>query len=77
MNQKKHREKYLRLGLNVAYYRKLKRMTQERLAEQVNASRTHISNLEAPNVQKGMSLEMLFDIADALEIESIQLFEKR
>lgn len=70
----KHQEKYIRLGLNIAYHRKLKGMTQLDLAEAVNISRTHISNIEAPNVPTSVSLETLFDIADALDVPVDVLF---
>lgn len=70
----KHQEKYIRLGLNIAYHRKLKGMTQLELAEAVDISRTHISNIEAPNVPTSVSLETLFDIADALEVPVDVLF---
>ena len=43
----KHQEKYIRLGLNIAYHRKLKGMTQMDLAEAANISQTHISNTES------------------------------
>ena len=36
------------LGLTIAYYRKLRGLTQAELAEATNLSRTHISNIEAP-----------------------------
>lgn len=64
----KHSQDYIKLGLNVAYYRKLKGFTQLQLAERINISRTHMSNIEAPNVPTSVSLETLFDIADALDI---------
>ena len=64
----KHSHDYIKLGLNVAYYRKLKGFTQLQLAERINISRTHMSNIEAPNVPTSVSLETLFDIADALDI---------
>ncbi len=56
------------LGLNIAYYRKLAGLSQLQLAEAVGISRTHISNIEAPNVPTSISLETLMDIADALNI---------
>ncbi|MGN0246554.1 MAG: helix-turn-helix domain-containing protein [Lachnospiraceae bacterium] len=65
----KHEQEYKMLGLNIAYYRKLKGLTQMELAEKVNISRTHMSNIEAPNMHTSISLEILFDIADALEIQ--------
>lgn len=64
----KRRQEYKMIGLNIAYYRKLKGLTQLQLAEKINISRTHMSNIEAPNMPTSISLETLFDIADALEI---------
>lgn len=61
-------EKYIRLGLNIAYYRKLKGLTQLQLAEAIDISRTHMSNIEAPNMPTSISLDTLMDLADALEI---------
>lgn len=67
MNEKRTQE-YKMIGLNIAYYRKLKGITQMKLAEQINISRTHMSNIEAPNMPTSISLDTLMDIADALEI---------
>ena len=36
--------------------------------------RTHLSHIEAENVNKAPSLEMLFNLCDALSIEPYQLF---
>lgn len=73
----KHDAKFRQLGLTVAYYRKLRNLTQIQLAERTNLSRTHISNLEAPNMKTSISLETLFDIADALEIPPSKLLDFR
>lgn len=67
-------EKYYRLGLNIAYQGKLKKLTQIQLAEIVGISRTHMSNIEAPNMLTPISLELIFNIADALEIPVEILF---
>jgi len=69
-------ERFKRIGLNISLYRKYKNLTQAELAEAVNISRTHMSNIEAPNVVKPMSLELIFKIADVLGIEVSALFEK-
>ena len=61
------------IGLNIAYYRKLKGLTQLQLAETINISRTHMSNIEAPNMPTSVSLDTLLDIADALEISASNL----
>ena len=74
---RKHEDKYLQLGLNIAYYRKKKKMTQEQLAELIEVSRTHISNIEATQMDKSLSLDVLFDIADALGVDVGALFEIR
>ena len=64
----KRSQEYKMIGLNSAYYRKLRGLTQLQLAEQINISRTHMSNIEAPNMPTSISLDRLFDIADALEV---------
>ena len=73
----KRENHYRLLGLTIAYYRKLHGITQMQLAEDVNLSRTHISNIEAPNVRTSISLDKLFDIADALQVPVKLLFEFR
>lgn len=71
--QQRRNEEYKMLGLNIAYYRKLCGMTQLQLAEKVDISRTHLSNIEAPNVHTSLSLDTLFDIADALNVNIVDL----
>lgn len=69
-------DSYLRqLKLNIAYYRKMRGYTQEKLSEMVNVSRSHMSSIEAINVKKYPSYDLLFDIADALDIPVAKLFE--
>ena len=65
------------LGLTIAYYRKLRGLTQAELAEATNLSRTHISNIEAPNGKTSISLNKLFDNADVLEVQVKDLFDFR
>ena len=69
----KRKQEYKMIGLNIAYYRKLKGYTQLQLAEQIGISRTHMSNIEAPNMNTSISLETLLDIADTLEIPAANL----
>ena len=73
----KRANQYRQLGLTIAYYRKMRGMTQLQLAECVELSRTHISNLEAPNMPTSISVDKLFDISDALEIPISKLFDFR
>ena len=61
-------EQYRQIGLKIAYYRKLRGLTQEELAEQVGLTPAYIGHLEAPNISKALSLDTLFDIAAVLEV---------
>ena len=63
-----HSERYRQIGLKIAYYRKLRCLTQEELSELVGLTPAYIGHLEAPNITKAISLDALFDIADALNI---------
>ncbi len=63
-----HAEKYRQIGLKIAYYRKLRGLTQEELAEQVGLTPAFVGHLEAPNITKALSLDTLFDIAAALDV---------
>lgn len=75
MKSDKRRQQYKQLGLTISYYRKMYGMTQQQLAKECGLSRTHISNLEAPNMPTSISLEALFDIADILEVPIKSFFE--
>ena len=61
-------EQYRQIGLKIAYYRKLRGLTQEKLAEQVGLTPAYIGHLEAPNISKALSLDALFDIAAVLDV---------
>ena len=74
---KENEIKYIQLGLNISYYRKLIGYTQEQLAEEADLSRSYISSIEAPNEIKTVSLEVLFNISRALNIEPSKLLEFR
>lgn len=71
-------EQYRQIGLKIAYYRKLRGLTQEELAEQVGLTPAFIGHLEAPNISKALSLDTLFDIATVLDIapEKFLTFEE-
>lgn len=64
----KNRDRFLQLGIAIAALRKMRGMSQEQLAERANVSRSHISSIEAPGIVRPFSLEVFFNIADALDI---------
>ena len=70
-----HYEKYRQLSLNISRYRKLKGWTQAFLADKVHISPGHLSHIEAPKMVASFSVGVLFDIADALDVEVKDLFE--
>ena len=64
----KNRDRFIQLGIAIAALRKMRGMSQEQLAEKANVSRSHISSIEAPGIVRPFSLEVFYNIADALEI---------
>ncbi len=63
-----YKENYIKIGLKISYYRKLRSMTQEQLAEKMGCDVSFIGQIEAPNIYKGISLDTLFRIAEALQV---------
>ena len=62
-----YESEYRQLGLRIAYYRKLRGLTQEQLAEQIDRTPAFIGHVEAPNIKKAVSLDTLFQIATVLD----------
>lgn len=71
----KYKERYKQLGLNIAYYRKSKGLSQLKLSEHAEISRTHMSRIETGDV--AVSVDVIFAICDALGISTAELFEIR
>lgn len=61
----------------IGYFRRRKGLSQEQLAEELGISRQHLASIEAPNMDRGMSLDLLFNIATVLEVEPYQLLKFR
>ena len=74
--QTKYKEEYIRFGLKVQYYRKLRGLTQEAFAEEVGKSWSFIAKVESPTRPFGVSMETLFKIAEVLEVPVSKLFEE-
>jgi len=69
----KNRDRFVHLGIAISALRKMRGLSQEQHAEKANVSRSHISSIEAPGVVRPFSLEVFFNIADALEIDPSDL----
>lgn len=66
----RNRDRFIELGLTIAALRKMRGMSQEQLAEKAGMSRSHLSSIEAPNIVRPFSLEILYNIADALRVRA-------
>ena len=62
---------YYKIGQQIRKIRKAHGLSQEELAEKVNISTTHMSHIETGNTK--LSLPVLVDIADALEVRTDDL----
>lgn len=67
----KHSEQYKIIGQAIKKYRKQRGLTQDR----VSISISYLTKIEAPNCDQPFSLEVIFDIAEVLEIPAHVLLE--
>lgn len=71
----KNRDRFIQLGIAIASIRKLRGLSQEQLAEKAGISRSHLSAIEAPGIVRAFSLEVFYNIADALELSPSKLID--
>lgn len=69
----KNRDRLIQLGITISTFRKYRGLSQEQLAERASVSRSLISSIESAGVAKSFSLEVFYNLADALEIEPATL----
>ena len=74
--QTKYEQDFIKFGLKVQYYRKLRGMTQEAFADKVGISWSYLAKIESPTRAFGVSMDKLFAIAEALEVPVSKLFEE-
>ena len=70
-----HYDIWVKIGLNILHYRKEQKLTQEQLADICGegVSRNHIQRIETGAAS--CSVDLLIDIAQALNIPLQKLFE--
>ena len=68
-------DRYITLGLRIAYYRKKSGYTQEAFAEKIGKSLNFVAIVEGTGSTRGVSLETLFKMADVLGIPPSKLLE--
>jgi len=71
----KYWEQFIRFGLKVQYYRKLRGLTQEAFADEIGKSWSFVAKIESPTRAFGVSMDTLFKIAEVLKIPASKLFE--
>ena len=57
------------IGLRIAYFRKLRNMTQADLANKVSINKNYLSHIESGSANKAVSLPLLIRISKALDVE--------
>ena len=69
-------DKYITLGLKIAYYRRKAGYTQEYFAELIGKSVSFVGQVEGTGTVRGVSLETLFKIAQVLNTTPSKLLEE-
>ena len=70
-----NRDRFIQLGIAIASLRRLRGMSQDVLAEKAGISRSLLSVIEAPAIAHSFSLEVFYNIADALDIDPADLIK--
>ncbi len=65
-----YRDKINQLGIAIATLRRMRDLTQEQLSEKAGISRTFLSVIEAPGTTRSFSLEVLYALSDALDVNA-------
>lgn len=66
---------YKKIGARIVYFRKIKGLTQERLAGDVGISPQYLSRIENGSYPKSVSLSTLMRIAQKLEVPMSKIME--
>lgn len=67
--------RYKKIGAKIVYYRKIKDISQEQLAEAVGITPQYLSRIENGGYSKNVSLSTLMKIAEKLKIPLVKLME--
>lgn len=67
---------YRIIGTNIKYYREQSRLTQIQLAEQAGISISYLSKIEVAGCNKSLSISVLNQIANVLNVEINEFFKE-
>jgi transcriptional regulator with XRE-family HTH domain len=66
---------YQAIGANIKQYREQANLTQVQLAEKAQISISYLSKIEASGCNKSLSISVLNQIANVLDVEIIEFFK--
>ena len=69
------RDNYIGIGIRISYFRRLRGLSQEQLAERSGISPGFLSQVEAPGMAVGLSLNTLFAISEVLDVPAYKLLQ--
>ena len=69
-------QRYKTMSLNLRYFRNRLQMTQEQIASKAGISAKYLSLIESASFCNSPSLEVIFDLAKALDVEPYQVFKE-
>ena len=64
---------FKQIGTKFAYFRTVRGLTQNSLANKINISLNTLGKIERGKYNKNLSISMLFDIAEGLQIDMVLL----
>jgi transcriptional regulator with XRE-family HTH domain len=64
------------IGANIKHYREQAKLTQVQLAEQAKISISYLSKIEAAGCDKSLSISVLNQIANVLNVEISEFFKE-
>lgn len=67
---------YQAIGANIKQYREQANLTQVQLAEQAKISISYLSKIEASSCNKSLSISVLNQIANVLDVEISEFFKE-
>ena len=65
---------WIKLNNKIKSLRRERGLTQEQMAELLKISASHYKKIEAPNVNKNFTLDIIFRISEVLDVELIDIF---
>lgn len=77
MQFKDETELYKVIGANIKYYREKTGLTQVQLSEQLQISISYLSKIEASGCTKSLSISVLNHIANTLDVDIKDFFQRR